>query len=60
MNCRESWYKVYHLTSNLLPHYLAKFELHCCSFILASVMYVEVSIVQDDELGGICVQLIYL
>jgi len=26
MNCRKSWHKIYHLTSNLLPHYLTKIE----------------------------------
>jgi len=24
MNCRKSWNKIYHFTSNMLPHYLAK------------------------------------
>ena len=26
MNCLKSYYIIRHLTSNLLPHYLAKFE----------------------------------
>jgi len=39
MNCRERLIKPDHLTSNLLPHYLAKFEhltvwLYRCSSIV--------------------------
>jgi len=26
MNCRKGWNKIYHITSNLLPHYLAKIK----------------------------------
>jgi len=26
MNCRKSWNKIYHLTSNMLPHYFVKIE----------------------------------
>jgi len=31
INCGRSWNEKYHLTSNLLPHYLAKFDVQICN-----------------------------
>jgi len=37
MNCRRRLNKIYHFTSNLLPHYLAKFE--CSTRLLYSMLF---------------------
>ena len=37
MNCRKILIKIYHLTSNLLPHYHAKVE--CSTLLLYSTLF---------------------
>jgi len=41
MNYRKSYNKIYHVTSNLLPHYLAKIECSIAglSFTLVRIVY---------------------
>jgi len=45
MNCRKTDNKVYHLTSNLLPHYLVKTE---CSTVQLYCMLFSVSVMQNS------------
>jgi len=37
MNCRKSNNKIYHFTSNLLPHYLAKIECSIAELFIQSI-----------------------
>jgi len=46
MNCRKSWNKIYHLISNMLPHYLAKIE---CSNVQLYSMLVNASVMQNRQ-----------
>jgi len=41
---RESWNKIYHLTSNLLPHYLAK---NGCSYVQLYSTLFSASVMQN-------------
>jgi len=51
MNCRKRLNKIYHLASNLLPHYHAKFE--CSTLLLYSTLF-NASVAQN-RLFTVCV-----
>ena len=52
MNCTKRWYQIYHLSSNLLLHYLAKIECSTAE-LLARITYT--SDVLQLYIGGVSV-----